>query len=71
MGWLESLSLEDEVRQELSMPRVVYEYEDVFLEELPGLPIYRAWVEVGYKAHRPRIRGPRGVSKPLHLRLSR
>ena len=41
MGWLASLTLEDEVRQELSLPRVVYEYEDVFPEELPGLPPYR------------------------------
>ena len=27
MGWLTSLTLEDEVRQELGLPRVVYEYE--------------------------------------------
>ena len=38
MGWLESLTLEDEVRQESDLPRVVCEYEDVFLDELPGLP---------------------------------
>ena len=38
MGWLASLTLEDEVRQELNLPRVVCEYEDVFLDELPGLP---------------------------------
>ena len=37
-GWVESLSLEDEVRPDLDLPRVVYEYEDVFLDELPGLP---------------------------------
>ena len=30
MGWLARLTLEDEVRQELSLPRVVCEYEDVF-----------------------------------------
>ena len=30
MGWLASLTLEDEVRQDLDLPRVVYEYEDVF-----------------------------------------
>ena len=30
MGWLASLTLEDEVRQELNLPRVVCEYEDVF-----------------------------------------
>ena len=38
MGWLASLALEDEVRQDLEMPRVVYEYVDVFPDELPGLP---------------------------------
>ena len=38
IGWLASLTLEDKVRQDLSLPRVVYEYEDVFLDELPGLP---------------------------------
>ena len=37
-GWLASLTLEDEVRWDLSLPRVVYEYEYVFLDELPGLP---------------------------------
>ena len=41
MGWLGSLTLEDEVRQELDLPRVVYEYEDVFPDELPGLPPHR------------------------------
>ena len=30
--------MEDEVRQNVSLPRVVYEYEDVFPNELPGLP---------------------------------
>ena len=30
----------------------------------------RAWVEVEYKAHRPGLRGPKGVFTPLHLRLS-
>ena len=29
-GWLASLTLEDEVRPDLDLPRVVYEYEDVF-----------------------------------------
>ena len=38
MGWLVSLTLEDEVRQDLGLPRVVCEYEDVFPYELPGLP---------------------------------
>ena len=41
MGWLASLTLENEVRQELSLPWVVCEYEDVFSDELPGLPPYR------------------------------
>ena len=31
MGWLASLTLEEEVRQELDLPQVVCEYEDVFL----------------------------------------
>ena len=29
-GWLASLTLEDEVRHDLDLPRVVCEYEDVF-----------------------------------------
>ena len=41
MGWLSSLTLEDEGRRDLSLPRVVCEYEDVFLGEQPGLPPYR------------------------------
>ena len=41
MGWLASLTLEDEGRQDLSLPRVVYEYGDVFMDELPGLPPHR------------------------------
>ena len=41
MGWLESLTLEDEVRQNLSLPRVVCEYQNIFSDELPGLPPYR------------------------------
>ena len=38
MGWLASLTLEDKARQEFGLPRTVYEYEDVFPDELPGLP---------------------------------
>ena len=30
VGWLASLTLEDEVRPDLDLPRVVCEYEDVF-----------------------------------------
>ena len=41
MGWLASLTLEDEARQESGLPRVVFEYEDVFLDELPRLPPQR------------------------------
>ena len=38
VGWLASLTLEDEVRLDLDLPRVVCEYEDVFPDELSGLP---------------------------------
>ena len=41
MGWLASLTLEDEARQELGLPWVVYEYEDVFPDEILGLPPQR------------------------------
>ena len=41
MGWLESLTLEDEVRQGLSLPRVFCEFGDVFPDELQGLPLQR------------------------------
>ena len=37
-SWLASLTVEDEVRQDMSLPRVVCEYEDVFPDELPALP---------------------------------
>ena len=37
-GWLASLTLEDEVRSDLDLPRVVCKYVDVFPDELPGLP---------------------------------
>ena len=40
-GWLAGLTLEDEVRQDLSLHRVFCEYEDVFPDELPRLPLYR------------------------------
>ena len=38
MGWLASLTLEDEAGQDFDLPRVVCEYEDVFSDEVPGLP---------------------------------
>ena len=40
-GLLASLTLEDEARQELGLPQAICEYEDFFLDELPGLPPYR------------------------------
>ena len=40
-GWLASLTLKDEVKSDLDLPRVVCEYEDVFLDELLGLPPQR------------------------------
>ena len=40
-GWLASLTLEDEERPDLYLPRVVCEYVDVFSDELPGLPPQR------------------------------
>ena len=36
-GWLAILTLEDEVRPSLDLPRVVCEYEDVFPDVLSGL----------------------------------
>ena len=41
MGWLASLTLEDEVRQELGLPGAVCEYKDVFQDELLGLPSHK------------------------------
>ena len=41
VGWLASLTLEDEERPDLDLPRVVCEYVDVFPDELPGLPPQR------------------------------
>ena len=38
MGWLASLTLEDEARQDLGLPWVVCEFEEFFLDELLGLP---------------------------------
>ena len=49
-GSLASLSLEDEVRPYLDLPRVVYEYEDVFSDELPRLPPQRV-VDFGIQLH--------------------
>ena len=41
MGWLASLTLRDEERQKLGLPRAVCEYEDIFPDELPELPPHR------------------------------
>ena len=40
MGWLASLTLKDEARQDFSLPRAVW-YDDVFPDELSGLPPHR------------------------------
>ena len=50
VGWLASLTLEDEERPDLDLPRVVYEYVDVFPDELPGLPPQRV-VDFGIELH--------------------
>ena len=41
MGWLARLTLEDKVKWDLGLPRVVCEYEVIFPDELPGLPLQR------------------------------
>ena len=49
-GWLASLTLEDEERPDLDLPRVVCEYVVVFPDELPGLPPQRV-VDFGIRLH--------------------
>ena len=49
-GWLASLTLEDEVRPDLDLPRVVCEYANIFPNELPGLPPHRD-VDFGIELH--------------------
>ena len=49
-GWLTSLTLEDEVRPDLDLPRVVCKYEDVFPDDLPGLPLQRV-IDFGIELH--------------------
>ena len=49
-GWLASLTLEDEERPDLDLPRVVCEYVDVFPDELHGLPPQRV-VDFGIELH--------------------
>ena len=41
MGYLVSFTLENEGRHDFGLPRVVCKYEDIFLDELPGLPLHR------------------------------
>ena len=41
VGWVTSLTLEKEVRTNLDLPNIVCKYEDVFPDELPGLPPQR------------------------------
>ena len=60
-GWLASLTLEDEVRPDLDLPRVVCEYEDVFPDELSGLPPQRV-VDFGIELHP----GPSPISMTAH-----
>ena len=38
MGWLASITLENEARQDLGLPQAICEYEDVFPDELPQAP---------------------------------
>ena len=49
-GWLASHTLEDEGRPDLDLPRLVCEFVDVFLDELPGLPPQRD-VDIGVELH--------------------
>ena len=49
-SWLASLTLKDEERLDLDLPRVVCEYEDVFPDELPRLPPQRV-VDFGIELH--------------------
>ena len=60
-GWLASLTLEDEMRPDLDLPRVVYEYEDVLSDELTGLPPQRV-VDFGIELHP----GTSPISMTLH-----
>ena len=49
-SWLASLTLEDEVRPDLDLSRVVCEFVDIFGDELPGLPPQRV-VDFGIELH--------------------
>ena len=60
-GWLASHTLEDELRPDLDLPRVVCKYVDVFPDELPGLPPHRD-VDFGIELHP----GTSPISMTLH-----
>ena len=60
-GWLASLTLKDEERSDLDLPRVVCKYVDVFPDELPGLPPHRD-VDFGIELHT----GTSTISMTLH-----
>ena len=49
-GWLASLTLEDEERSYLDLPRVLCKYVDIFPNELPRLPPRRV-VDFGIELH--------------------
>ena len=49
-GWLASLTLEDEERSDLDLPRVVCKCVDIFPDELLGLPLHRE-VDFGIELH--------------------
>ena len=50
VGWLASLTLEDEERPDLDLPQVVGEYVDFLSDKLPGLPPQRD-VDFGIELH--------------------
>ena len=60
-AWLMSLTLEDEERSDLDLPRVMCEYVDVFPDELPRLPPPRD-VDFGIELHP----GTLPISMTLH-----
>ena len=60
-GWLAILTLEDEERPDLDLPRVVCDYVDVFPNELPGLP-QQGVVDFGIELHP----GTSPISMTLH-----
>ena len=62
MSWLASLTLENEARQELGLPRTSCEYEDFFLDELSGLPLQRD-VDFTIELHP----GTSPISMTLHI----